>query len=196
MRDERIELVDEFTGRVMDDRRWPDGLQAALEAKETLPIRPGRILGSITLQHFLKHYPRLSGIDRHRAARGRRVGSFLRPRRGPRPAEPPLRPRRPARPDLHSQRREAPGPHRRDQARERDRASRSGRHEQCRRIRVAARELDVTGVACRVLNAKNDEAEAEIIAESGAIGAVTISTNMAVARTSVWAGPGKQSESE
>ena len=41
MRDERIELVDEFTGRVMDDRRWPDGLQAALEAKETLPIRPG-----------------------------------------------------------------------------------------------------------------------------------------------------------
>ncbi|HZF38643.1 MAG TPA: accessory Sec system translocase SecA2, partial [Blastocatellia bacterium] len=63
MRDERIELVDEFTGRVMDDRRWPDGLQAALEAKEGLPIRPGgRILGSITLQHFLKHYPRLSGM--------------------------------------------------------------------------------------------------------------------------------------
>src|SRR5262249_3336510 len=60
VRDGRIELVDEFTGRVMDDRRWPDGLQAALEAKEGAPIRPGgRILGSITLQHFLKHYPGL-----------------------------------------------------------------------------------------------------------------------------------------
>src|SRR5262249_58078695 len=63
VRDGRIELVDEFTGRVMDDRRWPDGLQASLEAKEGVPIRPGgRILGSITLQHFLKHYPRLSGM--------------------------------------------------------------------------------------------------------------------------------------
>ncbi len=63
VRDERIELVDEFTGRVVNDRRWPDGLQAALEAKEGLPIQPGgRILGSITLQHFLKHYPKLSGM--------------------------------------------------------------------------------------------------------------------------------------
>ncbi len=63
VRDERIELVDEFTGRVVDDRRWPDGLQAALEAKEGLPIRPGgRVLGSITLQHFLKHYTKLSGM--------------------------------------------------------------------------------------------------------------------------------------
>src|SRR6185503_20420273 len=61
VRDGRIELVDEFTGRVMDDRRWPDGLQAALEAKEGLQIRPGgRILGSITLQHFLKHFAKLS----------------------------------------------------------------------------------------------------------------------------------------
>src|SRR5262249_2817754 len=59
----RIELVDEFTGRVVDDRRWPDGLQEALEAKEGLPIQPGgRILGSITLQHFLRHYPKLSGM--------------------------------------------------------------------------------------------------------------------------------------
>src|SRR5262249_34702728 len=63
VRDGRIELVDEFTGRVMDDRRWPDGLQAALEAKENLPIRPGgRLLGSTPLQHFLKHYPRRSGM--------------------------------------------------------------------------------------------------------------------------------------
>ena len=51
VRDGRIEIVDEFTGRVGRDRHWPDGLQAALEAKEGLERRAdGRILGSITLQ--------------------------------------------------------------------------------------------------------------------------------------------------
>ena len=46
VRDGRIELVDELTGRVVEDRHWPDGLQAALEAKEGLARRAdGRILG-------------------------------------------------------------------------------------------------------------------------------------------------------
>ena len=63
VRDGRIEIVDEFTGRVVADRHWPDGLQAALEAKEGLERRPdGRILGSITLQRFLRGYPRLCGM--------------------------------------------------------------------------------------------------------------------------------------
>ena len=63
VRDGRIGVVDEFTGRVVADRHWPDGLQAALEAKEGLERQPdGRILGSITLQHFLRGYPRLCGM--------------------------------------------------------------------------------------------------------------------------------------
>ncbi len=63
VRNSRIAIVDEFTGRVVDDRHWPDGLQAALEAKEGLePKTQGRILGSITLQHFLRLYPRLGGM--------------------------------------------------------------------------------------------------------------------------------------
>ncbi len=63
VRDGRIQLVDEFTGRVVEDRHWPDGLQAALEAKEGLKLRPeGRVLGSITLQHFVRLYPRLAGM--------------------------------------------------------------------------------------------------------------------------------------
>ena len=62
VRSGRIEIVDEFTGRVVADRHWPDGLQAALEAKEGLARRPdGRILGSMTLQRFLRGYPRLCG---------------------------------------------------------------------------------------------------------------------------------------
>ena len=63
VRDGRIEIVDEFTGRVVADRHWPDGLQSALEAKEGLARRPdGRILGSMTLQRFLRGYPRLCGM--------------------------------------------------------------------------------------------------------------------------------------
>ena len=59
----RIELVDEFTGRVVDDRHWPDGLQAALEAKEGISrSADGSVLNSLTLQHSLRGYPRLSGM--------------------------------------------------------------------------------------------------------------------------------------
>ena len=63
VRDGRIAIIDEHTGRVVHDRHWPDGLQAALEAKEGLDRRPdGRILGSITVQHFIRSYPRLCGM--------------------------------------------------------------------------------------------------------------------------------------
>src|SRR4030095_5462667 len=63
VRDGRIGLVDEFTGRVVADRHWPDGLQAALEAKEGVERQPdGRILGSITLQHFVQGYRHLCGM--------------------------------------------------------------------------------------------------------------------------------------
>ena len=63
VREGEIQLVDEFTGRVVLDRHWPDGLQSALEAKEWLELRPeGRILASMPLQHFLRSYPRLCGM--------------------------------------------------------------------------------------------------------------------------------------
>ena len=59
----RVEIVDEFTGRVVDKRHWPDGLQAAVEAKEGLKRKTeGRILGSITLQHFFRLYPGIAGM--------------------------------------------------------------------------------------------------------------------------------------
>jgi preprotein translocase subunit SecA len=58
-----IEMVDEFTGRVAENRHWPDGLQEALECKENLEIRSkGRIMAKITLQHFIKLYENLAGM--------------------------------------------------------------------------------------------------------------------------------------
>jgi len=59
----RIVIVDEFTGRIMADRRWSDGLHQAVEAKENVPIRQTtEITASITYQNFFLVYPKLSGM--------------------------------------------------------------------------------------------------------------------------------------
>lgn len=59
----RIVIVDEFTGRIMPDRRWGEGLHQAIEAKEKLPIRPRtETQASITYQNFFLMYPKLSGM--------------------------------------------------------------------------------------------------------------------------------------
>ena len=59
----KIIIVDEFTGRIMPDRRWGDGLHQAIEAKEKLPIRQKtETVASITYQNFFLLYPKLSGM--------------------------------------------------------------------------------------------------------------------------------------
>ena len=59
----QVELVDEWTGRVAENRRWPHGIQPAVEAKEGLAVRPeGRILGSIPMQHFIRQYRAIAGM--------------------------------------------------------------------------------------------------------------------------------------
>jgi preprotein translocase subunit SecA len=175
-----VELVDEFTGRVAENRRWPNGLQAAVEAKEGLNLgSDGRILGSITLQHFLQLYPRLCGMT----ATARSSRDELRQLYGLEVAViPPNRPCiRTDLPDLTFTHREA-----RDRAvvSEIARVHASGRPVLVGTTSVAesenlSGELRHRGIACRVLNAKNDEKEAAVVAGAGKLGAVTISTNMA-----------------
>jgi len=59
----QITIVDEFTGRIMPDRRWSDGLHQAVEAKEGVPIRQNtETAASVTYQNFFLLYPRLSGM--------------------------------------------------------------------------------------------------------------------------------------
>jgi preprotein translocase subunit SecA len=180
VRDGRIALVDEFTGRVVADRRWPDGLQAALEAKEGVAIQPGgQILGSITLPHVLAHYPTLAGMT----ATAQPAADEVAERYGLHVV--PIPPNRPCiredLPDLLFTHREAKE---RALVREIAEAHSQGRPVLVGTSSVAESErlastLAVAGVPCRVLNAKHDEAEAKIIAGAGALGAVTISTNMA-----------------
>src|SRR5580658_7740300 len=63
VKDRAIESVDQFKGRIAQDRRWPAGLHTALEAKEGLPFRKqGRVLATITLQNLVALYPQACGM--------------------------------------------------------------------------------------------------------------------------------------
>src|SRR5687768_16194557 len=63
VKDGKIVIIDEFTGRMMDGRRWSDGLHQAVEAKEAANIEPeNQTLASITFQNYFRMYPKLSGM--------------------------------------------------------------------------------------------------------------------------------------
>jgi preprotein translocase subunit SecA len=180
VRDGRIELIDELTGRTAPDRQWPEGLQAAVEAKEGLVVRPeGQVLSSMTLQTFLRSYPHLAGMTgTAREAAAELFDIYGRPV----VVVPPHRPsRRVDHADVvftHRQAKEA------GVVAEVRRAHESGRPvlvgtltvEESERLAVAVREA---GVPCSVLNAVHDEDEAAVVARAGAFAAVTIATNMA-----------------
>jgi preprotein translocase subunit SecA len=180
VRDGRIELVDELTGRVAAQRQWPDGLQSAIEAKEGVRVRPeGCILNSITMLHFLGQYRHLTGMtataassrEEFEEAYGLEVLPIPRHRRCIRIDHPDrVLPRRAAKRDAVLE--EVASTHA------------TGRPVIVGTASIAESEelaeaLGRRGVACAVLNAKNDAVEAAIVAEAGALGAVTISTNMA-----------------
>jgi preprotein translocase subunit SecA len=61
VKDGKVVIIDEFTGRMMDGRRWSDGLHQAVEAKEGVQIEPeNQTLASITFQNYFRMYPKLS----------------------------------------------------------------------------------------------------------------------------------------
>ena len=63
VKDGKVIIIDEFTGRMMDGRRWSDGLHQAVEAKEGAEIEPeNQTLASITFQNYFRMYPKLSGM--------------------------------------------------------------------------------------------------------------------------------------
>jgi len=64
IQDEKIEIIDEFTGRIMPDRTWQAGIHQAVEAKEKIPITPANeSLASLSFQRFFRCYPHLSGLS-------------------------------------------------------------------------------------------------------------------------------------
>ena len=180
VRDGRIQLVDELTGRVVEDRHWPDGLQAALEAKEGLKLRPeGRVLSSITLQHFIRLYPKLAGMT---ATASPAAEELSRTYGMDVVVIPENRPSiRIDHPDVVFTHRSAKHRALVDEIRQVHGAGRPilVGTASVKESEELAELLRRAGIEPQVLNARNDEMEAAIIAEAGALGAVTISTNMA-----------------
>jgi preprotein translocase subunit SecA len=180
VRDGSVELIDEMRGRVAQRRRWPDGLQAAVEAKEGLDATAeGEVLGTIAVQAYIALYPKVCGMT----ATAVLVGDQLREFFGLEVAViPPNTPcvREDETDRIYATRAE------KEEALV-DEIKRH--HERGRPVLVGtldvkeseglAAGLNAIGVPCVVLNAKNDDEEASIIAEAGAYGAVTVSTQMA-----------------
>ncbi len=187
----RVELVDEFTGRVADNRRWPHGIQPAVEAKEGLDIRPdGVVLGSIPIQHFVRLWPRLAGMT----ATAEPAAAEFREFYGLTTVVfPPNRPSvRVDEPDVVFTHRDAKMKALADEI---ARVQATGRPVLVGTASVAESEvlfraLRDRRVKCRVLNARHDAREAVIVARAGMPGAVTISTNMAGRGTDIVLGGG------
>lgn len=180
VRDGAIVLVDEFTGRAAPGRVFPGELQAAAEAKHGLKITSrGRIMGNIALQYFARLYPKLSGMTGTAEDSREEFEKFYGILTDVIPTRLPLaRIDRPL--ELYydkSEKRKAILAAIKEAADSR-RPVLVG-SESIEESESIAADLGKMGVSCSVLNAKNNAAEAEIIADAGKLGAVTISTNMA-----------------
>ena len=180
VQDGKIKLINPARGRVARLQRWPDGLQAAVEAKEGLSSsRSGEILDSITIQALVRRYATVCGMTGTAMAVGEQLREFY----GLEIAViPPNRPcvRIDAPDRLYAtakQKEDALAQHV-AAVHATGRPVLIGTLDVSESERIAGR-LRRTGLSCVVLNAKNDAEEAAIVAEAGSRGAITVSTQMA-----------------
>ncbi|MEV7328344.1 accessory Sec system translocase SecA2 [Micromonospora sp. NPDC093244] len=197
VRDGSVELIDEMRGRVAQRRRWPDGLQAAVEAKEGLDATAeGEVLGTIAVQAFIALYPKVCGMTATAVLVGDQLREFFGLEVAVIPPNTPcVREDEPDR--IYATRAE------KDEALidEIQRWHAKGRPVLVGTLDVKESEalaagLNTAGVPCVVLNAKNDDEEAAIIAEAGAYGAVTVSTQMAGRGVDIRLGGSDQADQE
>ncbi|MEZ9537164.1 accessory Sec system translocase SecA2 [Shewanella sp. 10N.286.51.B8] len=189
VKDNSIKLVDEFTGRIAEKHRWPDGMQSALESKEGLPVKKeGQTLGSITLQHLMCLFKKVSGMTGTAvlAAQEFELLYQLKTCVIP-PRKPCIRIDKPDR--VFSTKAEKTIAI----CNEISLIQRTGQPVLVGTPNVRESEnlyalLVEKGIECCLLNAKNDEQEAQIIAQAGAWGAVTICTNLAGRGTDILLG--------
>jgi preprotein translocase subunit SecA len=188
----RVALVDEYRGRVAQRRRWPDGLQAAVEAKEGLDTTAeGEVLGTITVQALIGLYRTACGMTATAARVGDELREFYRLEVAVIASNAPcVRLDEPDRVYADPATKEAALVEEVTAAHATGRPVLIGTLDVAESERLATR-LRATGVSCTVLNAKNDEREAAIIAEAGVPGAVTVSTQMAGRGTDIRLGGGR-----
>ena len=186
-----VKIIDEFTGRALEGRSWSEGLHQAVEAKEGLQIRrENQTLATITLQNYFKLYSKLSGMTGTALTEAVEFDGIYKLRVAPIPTNKPLI--RDDLPDVVYM-----------TAREKyyaiveeiDRVNKLGRPILVGTTSVEKSELlsgmlKRQGVKHYVLNAKHHDREADIVAEAGQAGRVTLSTNMAGRGTDIVLGEG------
>jgi preprotein translocase subunit SecA len=189
VKDDKIVIIDEFTGRMMDGRRWSNGLHQAVEAKEGVKIEPeNQTMASITFQNYFRMYPKLSGMTGTAATEASEFWDIYKLNVAEIPTNKPV------------------------QRIDEDDQFYKNTMDKFAAIAVAIREkneigqpvlvgtvsieksellssfLEKEGVKHSVLNARFHEQEAHIVAQAGRLGAVTIATNMAGRGTDIQLG--------
>lgn len=180
VRDGGVHLINSSRGRVAQLQRWPDGLQAAVELKEGLAqTDSGEVIDTITVQALIGRYPRVCGMTGTAIAAGEQFRQFydLAVSQIP-PNRPNIRIDETDRVyDTKVNKADAVVAYVKE-VHETGQPVLIGTHDVAQSEELAWM-LDKAGVKSVVLNAKNDAEEARIIAEAGALGAVTVSTQMA-----------------
>ncbi|MFD2035441.1 DEAD/DEAH box helicase [Belliella marina] len=195
VKENSIKLVDELTGRIVEDRKWQNGLHTAVEAKEGLPIQTeGTVLSSISIQHLMRLYPKLSGMTGTARDATEEFDNFY---------------------DLGVVVVPPNRPFCRIDFEDAVFADKAGKYnaivEEIKKVHSSGRpiligtlsikeseqlqkELQKHQLYCELLNAKNDAYEAQLISKAGKLGAITISTNMAGRGTDILLGGGDPAE--
>jgi preprotein translocase subunit SecA len=189
LHNDAVLTIDEFKGRIARERRWPAGLQTALELKEEVTPKPqGRVLGSVTMENLVGMYPTVCGMTGTAATQTEELQSVYGL------GVTVIAPNRPVlRIDLPDRVFETRAEKERAVAEEIRRVHASGRPVLVGTASVEESErlsAKIGDLSHDVLNARHEESEAAIIAGAGDRGAVTISTNMAGRGVDIALGPG------
>ena len=194
---DEVVIVDEFTGRLMPGRRWSDGLHQAIESKEGVKIeRENQTLATITFQNYFRMYKKLAGMTGTADTEAAEFGKIYKLDVVVIPTNQPM-----VRKDLHDIVYRTEEEKWRNAAKEIEELHKKGQPVLVGTVSVEKSEklsgiLKRMGVRHEVLNAKNHEREAYIVAQAGRKGQVTVSTNMAGRGTDILLGGNPENQAQ
>ena len=189
VKDNKVVIIDEFTGRMMDGRRWSDGLHQAVEAKEGVKIEAeNQTLASITFQNYFRMYPKLGGMTGTAATEAQEFFDIYRMNVVTIPTNVPVQ-RIDEEDEFYKNTHDKFGAI----AKLIKKRASEGQPVLVGTVSIEKSELlseflNKEGVDHNVLNARYHEQEAHIVAQAGRLGAVTIATNMAGRGTDIQLG--------